>query len=64
MGRRVWDQVVTLNVGFMERLHIIDGLTLLICDLVHRLLLAASGHLRTAASGQFVPLATGKNRPR
>jgi hypothetical protein len=20
MGRRVWDQVVTLNVGFMERL--------------------------------------------
>ena len=22
MGRRVWDQVVTLNVGFMERLRI------------------------------------------
>jgi hypothetical protein len=26
MGHRVWDQVVTLNVGFMERLQIINGL--------------------------------------
>lgn len=26
MGHRVWDQVVTLNVGFMERLRFFDTL--------------------------------------
>jgi hypothetical protein len=30
MGHRVWDQVVTLNVGFMERLRFFDPAKLVI----------------------------------
>ena len=40
MGHRVWDQVVTLNVGFMERLQsnfttVGDDYFLQFCDFTH-----------------------------